>query len=133
MKGIDVLRLVLVGVLAVHAENAQTRAYGKFGPAGETIGLFNLLRDSRMCGEWRTYAGAVRDMRRNYRNRSVTYRFAIRTSASNIILEFTLDRDDIPEGDVENLLARTHKVSARACRSGNRTWAVEEITRIESH
>ena len=133
MKGIDVMRLVLIGVLATQTENAQSRAYAKFGPAGETIGLFNLLKDSRMCGERRTYSGTVRDTRRNFRGRTMTYQFRVRTGSTSIDLEFTLDRDGIPAGDVENLLARTHKVAARACRRGKRTWAVEEITRIESH
>jgi hypothetical protein len=132
MKKSELLRLVLIGVLATQTENAQSRAYVKFGPAGQTIGLFNLLKKSGACYEWRTYDGSVRETRLSVRNRMMTYRFALRTNSAMVNLEFTLDRDEIPTGDIENLLTRMHRVAVRACAGRKRTWMVEEITKIES-
>jgi hypothetical protein len=57
MRKSKVLRLVLIGVLATQVENAQSRAYAKFGLGGETIGLFNLLKRTDACADWRTYVG----------------------------------------------------------------------------
>jgi hypothetical protein len=61
----------------------------------------------------------------------MTYRFELRTTSARVNLEFELDRDEIPIEDVENLLARTQKIAARACRR-KRMWMVEEVTKIES-
>ena len=132
MKKRELLRLILIGVLATQIENAQSRAYVKFGASGETIGLFNLVKESGGCGERRTYEGTVSETRLSVRNRMMTYRFKLRTNSTSVNFEFTLDRDEIPTGDVENLLARTQTVAARACRRRKRTWTVEEITKIES-
>jgi|SRR5688572_19754254 len=132
MKKTDLLRLVLIVALAAKAESAQSSAYAKFGKGGETIGLFNLLKDSGTCGEWRNYVGLIAETRLTVRNRMMTYRFALRTNSATVDLEFTLDRDEIPTGDVEELLTRTHKVRVRACHRRKRTWTVAEIIKIES-
>ena len=132
MKKSELLRLVLIGVLATQSENAQSRAYVKFGAAGETIGIFNLLKKSGVCDEWRTYDGTVSEIRLSVRNRMGTYRFRLRTNTAIVNLEFTLDRDEIPADDIENLLTRTHRVAVRACGGRKRTGMVEEITKIES-
>ena len=131
MKRSDLLKLVLIGVLAVQTEIAQTRAYVKFGPSGESIGLFNLSKPTKECESWRTFTGTVTDLHAEMRGRRSGYKFTVRSSVASIKFGFVLDKDEIPFGDIESLLGRRHAVKVRSCRHGNRDWKVEEIALMQ--
>ena len=130
MKYSGLLKFVLIGLLNLPAATAQTRAYAKFGPDGETIALFNLLKVSSGCGSWRTFTGTITGVRIRTREREAVYRFTLRTNSTHMAFSFALEKDEIPTRDVEGLVTKTGTVKVRACRDGDRGWSVEEIARV---
>lgn len=130
MKQSDLLKLVLFGLLTVPVE-PQTRGYAKFGPHGETIGLFNLLKKSSECDEWRVYSGIPNSPRMSIRRTNITYRFTLTTVSPSVAFDFTLGRDEIPFGVVDTLLMRKQRLEVRACRKGRKTWSVQEIAKTD--
>lgn len=111
--------------------SAQGRAYAKFGPRGETIGLFNLMRKTARCANWQVFTGTVTRVRSEKRNKRVDYQFSLNGAGKLRIFAFTLDVDEIPQIDIENLLTKKQGVRVRACES-KRRWTVEEIVRTET-
>ena len=130
MKKSDLLRLVLIGLLATQSHNAQSRAYAKFGAGGETIGLFNLSKQTEECESSSTFVGTVISLHAQMRERETDYRFAIRSNSARVGFKFVLDREEIPLRDVESLLGKRHAIRIRACRKGRRDWIATEIALI---
>jgi hypothetical protein len=128
MRCSDLLKGLLIGAMAFSTASSQTRAYVKYGPGGETIGMFNLGKTGKTCGEWQTFEGTVSSLRVQLRARKTDYRFTIRSNAKSIAFAFVLEKDEIPFRDVESLVGKAHSVRVRACRSREKgDWAVEEI------
>ena len=127
MDGTDLFKLAIFVLLAAPFAGAQSAAYAKFGAKGETIGLFHLQRDTKDCESERVVVGTLTDVRADVREREVRYRLTIKVKFSINTFVFVIDKDVIPFKDVENLLAARRAIKVRACRSGKRDWAVEEI------
>ena len=120
----------LFGFLVPRSLVAQSRAYAKFGPNGEAVGLYNLMRERFVGGSWQVFEGSINGVSVAKRNDDVEYRFGLDARGNrNLVLRFTLKRDDLSEADVRGLVDRKRRVKVRACRTG-RVWSAEEITRL---
>lgn len=129
-SGLITTLLLLTGALLTQI-SAQGRAYLKFGPGGEAIGLFNLLRDPSKCGaHWRVFSGAVTRTHIEKRKEDLQYQFTLNAAGRIRSFAFTLGVDEIPRSDIEDLIARERGIMVRACESGS-TWRAEEIVRNE--
>ena len=124
------LRSVLVALLLPAAVSAQSPAYAKFGPNGETVGLYNLAEQS--CGDPKVFVGLVSSVNSWKRRNEVDYRFAIDLGGGQRSFEFTLGIDEISKTDIGNLIFRGRRVRVRACRGRGRYWAVDEVTRASA-
>ena len=124
--------LVAAAALLSPSDSAQSRAYAKFGPRGETIGLYNLIGDdAAACGTWKVFAGMIAGVRSENRGAEIDYRFTLETEGKLQAFWFALKEDEIPRSDIENLVAKKRGVKVRACadRNGRRRWLAEEIAR----
>lgn len=131
MKQGALFKLVLIWLFAAAAVPAQTRPYAKFGPSGETIGLFNLLKDTSGCEKWQSFTGRIVSVHVVLRRKDAEYQFTVRSNPTTFNFGFKLEKDEIPFRDVENLLGKNRTIKIRACRNGNRDWAVEEVVRTQ--
>ena len=123
------LKSLLLSLIFSPPLKAQSRAYAKFGPDGETVGLYSLMTSSALCGTWQVVEGTVANVNVDKRDNETEYRFALNLRVGTRIFQFTLALDDISESDIRDLLAKKRGVKVRACRSG-RQWMAEEITRL---
>jgi hypothetical protein len=124
------LKSILLALLFPRSLVAQSRPYAKFGPNGETVGLYNLPRDRFAGGTWQVFEGSVTGVSVARRGNDVEYRFGLDTGGNrNLVLRFTLKRDDLSEADVRGLVEKRTRVKVRACRTG-RAWTAEEVTRL---
>jgi len=136
MKRRYILKSTLITTLLLLAAqltrvSAQSRAYLKFGPGGEAIGLFNLLKDPGACGEhWRVFEGVVTYARSEKRNKDLDYRFTLNAEGKLRSFAFSLSVDELPRSEIGKLIARKRGVRVRAC-VGAGVWNAEEVVRNE--
>lgn len=109
---------------------AQSRAYAKYGPNGETIGLFNLIRTPFACLSWQVVTGTIKSVRSQKRNKEIGYEVILKTPDRLRIFAFSLGVDEIPKSDIAGLVTKTHDVKMRACET-KRSLLADEITRME--
>ena len=107
---------------------AQSRPYAKYGSAGETIGLFNLLKDPNECGNWHVITGTIAAVRSQKRNKEFDYQLTLKVGGRFRVFAFSLGVDEIPRADITNLVMKGRGVKLRAC-EGISFLLVEEITR----
>jgi len=129
MKRRDCLKLIIVFLLLSPAVSAQSRAYVKFGPAGETIGIFGLIKDAALCKGGQLYAGTIASVRTERLDSELEYRFTFEKVGKRRIFSFVLGVDEIPRSDIENLITKKRGVRVRACQ-GDGIWVAEEIIRM---
>jgi hypothetical protein len=124
------LKSILLALLFPRSFAGQSRAYAKFGSSGETVGLFNLMRDRFAGGSWQVFEGSITGVSVARRDDDVEYRFGLEARGNrSLVVRFTLKRDDLSETDVRALVEKRMRVKVRACRTG-RVWTAEEITRL---
>ena len=121
-------RSILLTLVVVSAAPAQSRAYAKFGAAGETLGLYNLRRETENCTLRQVFEGVVAAVGARRRKSEIRYQFALDGTVGQRVFQFILGLEDIPETDVRGLVARRQRVRLKACRRAGH-WAVEEVTR----
>jgi hypothetical protein len=121
-----ILALILSGVT-----NAQSRAYAKFGAGGETVGLYNLVREPARCDLWQVFDGLVATVSSRKRATDIEHRFALDGSVGQRVFQFSLRADDISQPDVRSLIFKRQRVRVRACRRAG-YWEAEEVTRGNS-
>lgn len=125
------LKSMLLSVIFSPSLTAQSsRAYAKFGPDGETVGLYNLMTSADLCGNWQVTEGTVMSLGVDKVGKQLDYRLLLSLRTGPRSFQFSLGSDDISEADIRNLLSRKRAVKVRGCRSG-RQWLAEEITRTE--
>ena len=126
------LKSILLALLFPRSFVAQSRAYAKFGPNGETVGLYNLIKDRFAGGTWRVFEGSITGVSVARRGDDVEYRFGLDAGGNrSLVVRFTLKRDDLSEADVRGLVEKRMRVKVRACRTG-RAWTAEEVTRANA-
>lgn len=126
-----ILMLVMTILLCGQADLSQSRAYAKFGSDGETIGLFNLIKNATRCGSWQVFTGTITSVRSEKRNEEFDYRFTLKTAGKLRLFTFSLGADEIPRADIASLVAKKRGIKVRACERKNR-WFVDEIVRTET-
>lgn len=107
----------------------QSGAYAKFGPGGETVGLFDLRKGDGRCGRWEVVEQKIVAARSAKRGDDVVYDFSLKTKRELRRFSFVLNEDNVPRRAVEDLLARGRSVKVRACESAG-AWTPEEVTRV---
>lgn len=127
----DLLKMLAIGLLSASTVGAQSSAYAKFGSAGETIGLFQLMKEPAGCKNWRTVVGDVIHARANVGEREVRYRFSMKSHSWTYAFTFELEKDAIPLRDVQNLLSSRRPLRVRACRDAKSGWGVNDIARLQ--
>ena len=124
------LKSILAALLLPQSFVAQSRAYAKFGPGGETVGIYNLMKDRFASGRWQVFEGTITGVAVDRRGDDVDYRFGLEARGNrNFGFRFTLKRDDLAEADVRGLIGKRNRVKVRACKTG-RAWTVGEVTRL---
>ena len=108
---------------------AQSRPYVKYGSGGETIGLFNLLKDTGECGNWHVITGNILSVRLQKRNRELHYQLTLKFAGRFRIFGFSVGVDEIPRPDIANFVIKGRAVKLRAC-EGMSSLLAEEITRL---
>jgi hypothetical protein len=116
--------------LSSKAGFAQSPAYAKFDSRNATIGLYHLLPDTTGCERSRLFSGKVKTVSREVSNSIYTYSFTL-SSNPKLQIHFIIAADEIPQKDVDDLVAKNRRlqVRARACGSGG-IWTAEEIKRL---
>jgi hypothetical protein len=119
-------------VLLLSMALAQSRPYAKYNGTGETIGLFNLSNNSLVCSDRRAITGTVSGFRFRASDTEFEYNFALDTGGRRRFVGFRLDRDAIPQKDVENLLInnRRFRITVDGCLNSG-IWNAEKIIRQE--
>jgi hypothetical protein len=128
LKSALIILLFIAGLPA--AVCAQSRAYAKYGPSGETIGLFNLIKDPVECSKWQVFTGTITSVRSQKRNKDVDYQLTLKTVGRLRTFAFSLGVDEIPRSDIVSLVIQRRFVKLRACETTN-LLLVEEITRLQ--
>lgn len=123
------LKSILLALLFPRTFEAQSRPYAKFGPNGETVGLYNLLRNSGACTLSQIVEGVVAAVSSRKRPTETEYRFALEGTIGQRVYKFALSTDEMSEADVRNLISKRQGIRVRACRRAG-YWAVEEVTRV---
>ncbi|HEX6125642.1 MAG TPA: hypothetical protein VFZ23_09755 [Pyrinomonadaceae bacterium] len=123
------LRSILLALLFPRTFAAQGRPYAKFGPDGETVGLYNLPRMSETCRVRQLVEGVVAAVSLRKRPTETEYRFALEGTVGQRVYKFVLSPDEMSEVDVQDLISRRQRIRVRACRQAG-YWAVEEVTRV---
>ena len=123
------LRSILLALLFPRTFAAQSRPYAKFGPNGETVGLYNLRRNSGTCTLSQIVEGVVAAVSARRRPTETEYRFALEGTIGQRVYKFALTTDEMSEADVRNLISKRQGIRVRACRQAG-YWAVEEVTRV---
>jgi hypothetical protein len=108
---------------------AQSRPYVKYGSGGETIGLFNLLKDPGRCTDWHVITGNILSVRSQERKEEIRYQLTLKFAGRFRIFAFSIGVDEIPRTDIANLVMKRRGVKVRACEGAN-FLLVEEITRL---
>src|SRR4030095_12150732 len=121
------LLLFMAGLSA--AVCAQSRPYAKYGASGETIGLFNLLRDPNGGAAGHVSAGTIVTVRSHKQKKEFDYQLTLKLGGRFRIFAFSLGVDEIPRPDTTNLVMKGRGVKLRAC-EGTSFLLVEEITRL---
>jgi hypothetical protein len=111
------------------AVRAQTRPYAKYGSSGETIGLFNLLKNPRECSNWHVITGTIVTVRSQRQNKEFDYQLTLKLGGRFRIFTFSIGVDELPRNDISNLVAKGRSVKLRAC-EGPSFLLVEEVTRL---
>jgi len=127
IKSAIVILLLVAGLSATVC--AQSRPYAKYGSAGETIGLFSLLKDPGGCGNWHVITGKIVTVRSQKRNKEFDYQLTLNVGGRFRIFAFSIGVDEIPRPDITNLVMKGRGVKLRAC-EGTSFLLVEEITRL---
>ena len=122
------LTVICLALLALTSVPGQSGAYAKFGPGGETVGLFDLMKGDGGCGRWEVTEEKIAAIRSAKRGDEVLYDFSLKTGRELRRFSFVLKEENVPRRVVENLLARGRSVKVRACESAG-AWSPEEVTR----
>jgi hypothetical protein len=122
------LVLLLIAGLST-AARAQSRPYAKYGPGGETIGLFNLLKNPGDCSAWHVITGTIVTVRSQRQKKEFDYQLTLKLGGRFRIFTFSLGVDELPRTDISNLVTKGRGVKLRAC-EGPSFLLVEEITRL---
>jgi len=129
MKRLTYITPILI-VLLLSLAIAQSRPYAKYNGDGETIGLFNLGRNGIDCRDRQAMSGTASGFRYRAIDTEVEYNFTLDMGRRRRFIGFRLDRDAIPQKDVENLLInnRRFRITVAGCLNGG-VWNAEKITR----
>ena len=125
---ISALILLLLITGSLRAVYSQTRPYAKYGSSGETIGMFNLMKNPIPCDTWYVFTGTITSVRSQKRNKEVEYRLIVRTVERLRTFAFSIGVDEIPRTDIVNLVTTNRGVKLRACETTG-PWLAVEITR----
>lgn len=123
------LSLLFIAVLST-AVCAQSRPYAKYGAGGETIGLFNLLKNPGGCSNWHVITGTIVTVRSHKQNKEFDYQLTLKLGGRFRIFTFSIGVDELPRPDITNLVTKGRGVKLRAC-EGASFLLVDEITRLQ--
>jgi hypothetical protein len=118
---------LLVSAKAIYP---QSPVYAKFDSKSSTIGLYNLLPDTTGCEGSRVFSGKISKVRREAVDSLNAYNFTLDTSP-RLQFHFGISTAEIPQKDVDGLIAKNRRVRVRARLCGSAgIWTAEEIKRL---
>jgi hypothetical protein len=125
---LSALLILLITAGLSTAVRAQSRPYAKYGAGGETIGLFNLLKNPGGCSTWHVITGTIVTVRSQKQNKEFYYQLTLKLGGRFRIFTFSVGVAELPRPDISNLVTKGRGVKLRAC-EGPSYLLVEEITR----
>ena len=124
----NIVMLLIVILFFAEADRPQSRAYAKFDSRGNTIGLYNLMRERTGCRSWQGFGGTIRRMWSEPLDSKISYQFTLDLGRRRLLIGFVLAQDELSRSVIEDIVNSDSRVSVRACDGGGR-WYAEEITR----
>src|SRR5262245_6180114 len=115
----NIVMLLIVILILAEADRPQSRAYAKFDSRGNTIGLYNLMRERGGCRSWQAFGGTIGRTWSDAQDSKISYQFTLDLGRRRLLIGFLLEQDELSRSVIDDIVTSDgRRVKVRACNGG---------------